>query len=210
MSSETVSTEAISSQMPQQVLQGAQGAGGAGLAPPADYSGSYFRLFSDEPAVPSANELLSLRILKDANPAAFANLAAEETKWLAISLGLLRRDTYLQLMMGGKGVRQAMKLSGLLKQKAEQSHFNHRINGVVDRMVGAKFAENGWDGLMPVKGDRIQEFLGYDKQKNIVIRPFRHNPTVLGGNQGIKQLNEELNEQGDMIMKPLSSLLGDN
>ena len=42
--------------------------------------GGYFKLFADEPAVPDANELLSLKILKDANPQAFANLAAEETK----------------------------------------------------------------------------------------------------------------------------------
>jgi hypothetical protein len=112
-------------------------------------------------------------------------------------------------MMGGKGVRQAMKLSGLLKQKAEQSHFNHRINGVVDRMVGAKFNENGWDGLMPVKGKTINEFLSYDKQNNIMIRPFRHNQKVYGGNRNVSELNLEVDDQGDTVMQPISSILGD-
>ena len=32
-----------------------------------------------------ANELLSLKILKDANPEAFADIAKNETKWLSVA-----------------------------------------------------------------------------------------------------------------------------
>ena len=115
-------------------------------------------MFADEPAVPDANELLSPKIFKDANPQAFANLAAEETQWLSLSLGLLCRDSYLQMMMGGKGVRQAMILAGVLKQKAEQTHFNRRIDGVVQRMVSVKCLENGWNEVKPVGSTKIKEF----------------------------------------------------
>ena len=129
-----------------------------------------------------ANELLSLKILKDANPDAFQNLAAEETKWLALSLGLLRRDVYLQVMMGGKGVRQAMKLSGLIKNRVEQAHFNHRISGVVERMLTTKFLDDGWSSLKPIDASDISEFLGYDKGKNAVyVQPMSKGVFVYGG-----------------------------
>ena len=118
---------------------------------PTENSAGYFNLFATEPTIPDANELLSLKILKDANPSAFQTLAHEETKWLSISLGLLRQDPYLQVMMQGKGVRQAMKLSSLLKQKAEQMHFDNRVKGVVKKIVEARFRENGWEHLKPNK-----------------------------------------------------------
>ena len=106
-----------------------------------------------------ANELLSLKILKDANPTAFSSLAKEETKWLSLALGLLRKDPYLQVMMQGKGVRQAMRLSGLLKQKAEQFHFNSRVDPVVSRVVKAKFLEDGWGSLQPALDNEVKSMM---------------------------------------------------
>ena len=147
-----------------------------------------------------ANELLSLKILKDANPQAFANLAAEETKWLSLSLGLLRRDSYLQMMMGGKGVRQAMRLAAVLKQKAEQTHFNRRIDGVVQRMVSAKFLENGWNELKPVGSTKIKEFLGKNKDsEGIFIKPMNKSVFVYGDTEN----NVDINEDIDIIMKDI-------
>lgn len=109
----------------------------------------YFNLFSSESSVPDANELLSLKILKDANGPAFEHLAKEETKWLSASLGLLKSDPYLQVQMGGSGIRQALKLSSLLKQRAEQVHFNQRTQKLVEDMVDNKFMTSGWEGLKP-------------------------------------------------------------
>lgn len=163
-----------------------------------------FKLFNDEPSIPDANELLSLKILKDANPGAFQNLAAEETKWLALSLGLLRRDVYLQMMLGGKGVRQAMKLSGILKKKSEMAHFNHRINGVVDRMVTTKFMDNGWGGLKPVDTTDINEFLKYDNDKKAVqIKPMASAGFVYGTPK------EEFGFKFDASIPTMTSHLGD-
>ena len=150
-----------------------------------------------------ANELLSLKILKDANPNAFKHLAAEETKWLALALGLLRRDVYLQVTMGGKGVRQAMRLAGLLKQKAEQSHFNHRINGVVDRMLTTKFMDSGWGGLAPVNPDRINEFLGFDaSNKQVAVAPMTTSTFIFGD-------KDHDIEMGDRPLQPMSSVMSD-
>ena len=170
-----------------------------------NYSGgAYFNLFGDEPAVPDANELLSLKILKDANPSAFSSLAQEETKWLSLALGLLRRDVYLQVMMGGKGVRQAMKLAGVLKQKAEQSHFNHRVNGVVERMLTTKFSDQGWGGLAPVSHDQIREFMAGSKNA-IKIAPMNKSPFVYGSANNPVTINA--NDDGDIPM--MSQMLND-
>ena len=141
--------------------------------------GNYFSLFSSEPSIPDANELLSLKILKDANRDAFEDLAREETKWLSVSLGLLRRDPYLQVMMQGRGVRQAMKLAGLLKQKAEQHHFNSRVDSVVKQIVSAKFQEGGWGNLTPNQGK--QNWLGYDKNTDsFMALPRKIDPKLFG------------------------------
>ena len=110
----------------------------------------YFDLFGDEPAVPDANELLSLKILKDANPDSFKGIAAEETKWIALALGLLRNDPYLQIRLKGKGIRSAMKLAGHLKRKAEQKHFDDRLEKVILATNDEKFKEQGWDKLKPL------------------------------------------------------------
>ena len=114
-----------------------------------DDSRDYFDLFGDEPSIPDANELLSLKILKDANPKAFEGIAAEETKWIALSLGLLRNDPYLQIRLKGKGIRPAMKLAAHLKRKAEQKNFDQRLDAVINQVNAEKFSkENGaWQHL---------------------------------------------------------------
>ena len=155
---------------------------------PAPLSGdsisSYFQLFNDEPAIPQANELLSLKILKDANPDAFATIAADETKWLAVAFGLLKRDPYLQVQLKGRGVRQAMKLANLLKSKAEERHFTSRIDKVVNRMVDARFKEAGWKELQGVDQDGVDEFLNMNQDDDgdtiMRINPFGKGQTVFG------------------------------
>ena len=148
--------------------------GGAGATPAplkGDSMSTYFQLFNDEPAIPDANELLSLKILKDANPDAFDSIAADETKWLAVAFGLLKRDPYLQVQLKGRGIRQAMKLANLLKQKAEERHFTNRIDGVVSKMVDARFKEGGWEQLGAMSQEKVNEFLKEENnQGDIVMR----------------------------------------
>ena len=131
-----------------------------------DGMSTYFQLFNDEPAIPDANELLSLKILKEANPDAFESIAADETKWLAVAFGLLKRDPYLQVQLKGRGVRQAMKLANLLKQKAEERHFTNRIDGVVTKMVDARFKEGGWKELGGIDEKGVNEFLRESEDSN--------------------------------------------
>lgn len=170
--------------------------GGGNVAPAGgQLSGNsistYFQLFNDEPAIPQANELLSLKILKDANPDAFASIAADETKWLAVAFGLLKRDPYLQVQLKGRGVRQAMKLANLLKQKAEERHFIGRIDGVVNRMVDARFKEGGWDGLRGLDNDGLNEFLveNKDSEGDTIMRidPYGKAKLVYGDGKPKKQ-----------------------
>ena len=162
-----------------------------------DSASTYFQLFNDEPAIPDANELLSLKILKDANPDAFASIAADETKWLAVAFGLLKRDPYLQVQMKGRGVRQAMKLANLLKQKAEERHFVNRIDGVVNKMVDARFKETGWGELVPIDKQKIDNFLVEDKGDNdgdIIMRimPNNRGNFVFGDGKRLKRQLENI------------------
>lgn len=157
-----------------------------------DSASTYFQLFNDEPAIPEANELLSLKILKDANPDAFASIAADETKWLAVAFGLLKRDPYLQVQMKGRGVRQAMKLANLLKQKAEERHFVNRIDNVVNKMVNARFKETGWQQMGPIDDETVGTFLEEVTldNKDIVmnVNPNARGNFTYGGN---KKLNSQ-------------------
>ena len=162
----------------------APASGGAPAPLKGDNMSSYFQLFNDEPSIPQANELLSLKILKDANPEAFSSIARDETKWLAVAFGLLRRDPYLQVQLKGRGIRQAMRLANLLKQKAEERHFVNRIDGVVNKMVDARFKESGWKELQGLKTDKLDEFLqtNTDDQGDTVMKidPYGKGNIVFG------------------------------
>ena len=155
-----------------------------------DSVSTYFQLFNDEPALPQANELLSLKILKDANPEAFAHVARDETKWLAVAFGLLKRDPYLQVQLKGRGVRQAMKLANLLKQKAEERHFTNRIDKVVNKMVDSRFKEAGWKDLKGLDDTQMNEFMKEDEDGDtLMVNPYGKSRFVFGNpNNQINQV----------------------
>ena len=44
--------------------------------------GKYLNIFGNTEDIPSSSSLVSLRLLKDANPEAFGTLAKEETRFL--------------------------------------------------------------------------------------------------------------------------------
>lgn len=128
-----------------------------------------------------ANELLSLKILKDANPEAFADIAKNETKWLSVAFGLIKRDPYLQIQLQGRGIRQAMKLANLLKSASEKRHFENRINGIVDKMVNARFNTTSWKPLQPLDDNKIKEFLvDGDGDIEMTIKPQGGNTIMFG------------------------------
>ena len=109
-------------------------------------------LFSNQQDVPDANTLLSLKLLKDANPDAFQGLAQEETRFLAASLALVRSDPYLKLKMGNDSISAAINLAGVLKNRAEKKHLEHRIDATADALLAHEFNEEGGLGrhLMPL------------------------------------------------------------
>ena len=89
-------------------------------------------LFGDMPAVPDANTLLSLKMLKEVNEAAFQGLAQEQTRFLSAALALLKQDHFLRVKLGGAGLQQAMVLSQILKKRAEEKHLQNRLDHHAD------------------------------------------------------------------------------
>ena len=105
----------------------------------AQQSGHPLNLFDLEPAVPDANTLLSLKLLKEANPAAFTGLATDSTKWLAASLSLVRNDDYLRVKFGGDNINAAMQLAPIIKRRVEEKHIQARMDQMADGMLKATF-----------------------------------------------------------------------
>ena len=94
-----------------------------------------FQSFNSEPAVASADELLSIKLLEKANPEVFGGLAREETKWLAGAFKLLEVSPYLRSKLNGKGIAQAGQLAAVLKNRAETLFFQSQIDEVVDNFI---------------------------------------------------------------------------
>ena len=103
-------------------------------------------LFQNEPAIPDANQLLSMKMLSQANPEAFGDLQKKSTLFLSSALGLLRNDDYLKIKYGGSNISAAMQLAPILKAKAEQLHFDARFDPVAKVFQQSAF-EEGLGGL---------------------------------------------------------------
>ena len=128
-------------------------------------------LFGDMPAVPDANTLLSLKMLKEANEPAFRGLAAEQTRFLSAALALLKQDHFLRVKLGGAGLQQAMVLSQILKKRAEEKHLQNRLDHHADA-IQKGFREGELGNSLPVIA---QPVLGYQRGDGNVIA---------GGNMG--------------------------
>ena len=94
-----------------------------------------FQSFNSEPAIASADELLSINLLQKANGNVFGGLAREETKWLAGAFKLLERSPYLRSKLNGKGIAQAGQLAAVLKSRAETKFFQSQIDPVVANFI---------------------------------------------------------------------------
>lgn len=103
-------------------------------------TGFNLNLFDLEPAIPDANTLLSLKMLKEANPVVFKGLAEESTRFLSAALGLVRQDDFLRIKLGGNNITAAMRLAPILKQRAEEQHIKQRIDATAHLISGSAFA----------------------------------------------------------------------
>ena len=122
-------------------------------------------LFGDLPAVPDANTLLSLKMLKEANEPAFRGLAQEQTRFLSAALALLKQDHFLRVKLGGSGLSQAMVLSQILKKRAEERHLQNRLDHHADA-IQKGFREGELGNALPVVQ---QPVLGYQNGGNAII-----------------------------------------
>ena len=85
-------------------------------------------------AVPDLNHLLIAKMLAEIKPTdnAFGRLAWEETKYLRESRKLLKTDAMLHMKFGGSGLDACMKLSNVLKQRAEARY----MESLLDKSAG--------------------------------------------------------------------------
>lgn len=121
-------------------------------------SGHPLNLFDLEPAVPDANTLLSLKLLKEANPDAFTGLAQESTQWLASALALVRSDPFLRVKFGGDNINAAMQLAPIIKQRVEEKHIQARMDQMADGLLESTFDVDTGNMLPSMKPSGINAF----------------------------------------------------
>ena len=102
-------------------------------------SGHPLNLFDLEPAIPDANTLLSLKLLKEANPVAFTGLAEKSTQWLAAALSLVKTDKFLRVKFGGDNINAEMQLAPIIKRRVEEKHIQIRMDQMADGLLKSTF-----------------------------------------------------------------------
>ena len=101
--------------------------------------GNLFEIHGADPAVPTADTLISLKLLSEADPA-YKKMMKEELKFLTAARSLLRADTYLRIKMGGDNLSASMRLANVLKARSETKHLNERLDNVVGALNQHTFA----------------------------------------------------------------------
>ena len=117
--------------------------------------GGFFQLHGTSPVVPESNTLLSLKLLADTNPNMFKKLSSETTKWLAASMSLLENDSYLRIRMGGDLLQGSIALPDILKKRAEERHFESRIDNMVKQMNLAELTRSYKNKLNPLAPEQL-------------------------------------------------------
>ena len=107
----------------------------------------------------SINDLLNFRLLKDANPAKFGDLAKKETELLALSFDLLKGNPLLQMKMGGNNLNSANNLSKYLKNRAETLAIHHIIDDSAKAILEKSLSEDF--GLRQNALDKIKQTVTY-------------------------------------------------
>ena len=136
--------------------------------------GKYLNIFGNTEDIPSSSSLVSLRLLKDANPDAFGTLAREETRFLSSAMSLVRNDPLLKLKMGGDTLTASVNLAKLLRERAEKKHFDSRIDGVVKELIKNELHGYGDDFKKPKKsvvfdGDSLNINMNKQSKQKIVF-----------------------------------------
>lgn len=131
-------------------------------------AGLSLNLFDLEPAVPDANTLLSLKMLKDVDEATYGKLAKETTRFLSAGLALVRNDPFMRIKLGGDNITTAMRLAPILKQRVEEQHIQMRIDGVAKQLM--KTSGLGPE-LLPLTGASIKKVFAVSRNGRDFFRP---------------------------------------
>ena len=154
--------------------------------------GNYLNIFGNAEDVPSSSSLVSLRLLKDANPEAFDHLAKEETRFLASAMALVKQDPLLKLKMGSDTLTASVNLARELRRRAEKRSFDQRIDFTVDQLISKELA--GYGDSFSGKVGRGAVFFDKTKKKlNINMRPT--STSVFNTKESIKKSNNIFNNQ---------------
>ena len=103
---------------------------------------------TSNPDVPTPNEILSLKLLKDTNKDIFDPLYQDQTKYLSVARTLLLNDKWLQTRFNGTGLESMSALAKILKKRSNEVNMEKRIDGVIKEVLNADYSNNA--GLKPI------------------------------------------------------------
>ena len=110
--------------------------------------GNPFGILSNQKAVPSADDLLSLKLLGETDPQ-FNYLKERSVLYLKNAMRLLNVSPFLRTRLGGDGIQQGAILAELLKQRADTLNFQLHIDNMSKQLLAKEFAKTNMNGLKP-------------------------------------------------------------
>ena len=97
-------------------------------------------------AVPSADDLLSIRLLAE-NDAEFSYLKKEATLYLKAALTMLNTSPFLRSKFNGDGIPQASVLAELLKQRADTLNFQLHVDDMSRQLLARELRKTNMMGM---------------------------------------------------------------
>jgi hypothetical protein len=107
-----------------------------------------FGILGHKKAVPSADDLLSLKLLAE-NDGEFNYLKEEATLFLKSAMTLLNSSPFLRAKFGGDGIQESAVLAELLKQRADTLNFQLHVDDMSRQLLSKEFSKINMDGLRP-------------------------------------------------------------
>ena len=161
-------------------------------------AGNPLGILGHKKAVPSADDLLSIKLLNETDPD-FAHLREESTLFLKNAMRMLAASPFLRTKFGGDGVAEASVLANLIKQRADTLNFQLHVDDMSRQLLNREFAKVNMNGLRPKalpvygpNGEKIRDPI------NMLGLRFIRNAGVANANR-VRAIvgSEELNAYGN-------------
>ena len=107
-----------------------------------------FGIVGYQKAVPSADDLLSLKLLAETDQD-FDYLKDEAVLYLKNAMRMLASSPFLRTKFGGDGIKPASVLAELLKQRADTLNFQLHIDDMARQLLNKEFSKINMTGLRP-------------------------------------------------------------